>query len=260
MIIDFHAHVYPDAIAARAAQSIARFYDYPVPNGGTLAHLLKLGDEAGVERFVIHSVATTPTQPGRINDFIAQCVAQHPDRLTGLASMHPDTPDMREQLERALAAGLKGVKIHPDIQRVEVDDPRLYRMYEMLEGRAILLTHAGDLRYDFSNPGRMARVARDFPHLTMICAHLGGWSCWPSAVEMLADTGVYVDCSSSLFALTPAQARDIIRRYGAQRVLFGTDYPMGTPSIELERLDALELDEREMELILHKNAERLLGL
>ena len=69
-----------------------------------------------------------------------------------------------------------------------------------------------------------------------------------------------VDCSSSLYSLDSNTARDLVRRYGADRVLFGTDYPMWEPKAELERFFAMGLTEEENELILHKNAEKLFGI
>lgn len=258
MIIDVHCHIFPDAIAERASVNIAKFYDLPVRYDGKVSTLFRLGGEAGVSRYVVHSVATSPTQTGHINDFIAQTALENPGVVTGFAAMHPDHPDMAGEVERALGLGLKGFKIHPDIQQIALDDRRLYKLYELIEGRVPLLAHTGDSRYDYSHPKRMAKVARDFPRLTFICAHLGGWTQWDEAEGELADSGVYVDCSSSLYALSPERARQIIRRFGAERVLFGTDYPMWTPKTELDRLYALGLKPREMEMILHENAERLI--
>ena len=92
----------------------------------------------------------------------------------------------------------------------------------------------------------------------MIGAHFGGWSLWEdSSRELAGYPNLYVDCSSSLYAIEPETARDIIRRYGASRVLFATDYPMWDPSEELERFDRIGLDDNEKELILWKNAAKL---
>ena len=100
-----------------------------------------------------------------------------------------------------------------------------------------------------------------FPNLTVIGAHLGGWSVWEEAADRLPPyTNFHVDCSSSLYALTPERARSIIGAYGAERVLFGTDYPMWPVGDELSRLQALGLSEQEMEAITHRNAQKLLGI
>ncbi len=259
MIIDFHTHVFPDGIAQKASTNIGKFYDIPTQFDGKLSTLLEIGAAAGVSRYVIHSVATTPGQTAAINDFIAGICREHPS-VSGFATIHPDQEDMAGEIERSFAMGLGGVKIHSDMQRVALDDPRLFRLYEIIEGRAPLLAHTGDRRFDYSNPGRLLRVLDAFPRLTVIGAHFGGWSVWPEAVEALKGRNILVDCSSSFYALTPERSLALIRAYGAERVLFGSDYPMWDPGAELDALRKLGLSPSEMELILHENAERLLGL
>jgi predicted TIM-barrel fold metal-dependent hydrolase len=105
---------------------------------------------------------------------------------------------MEAEIERAFRMGLRGVKIHSDMQKVALDDPRLFRLYEIIEGRAPLLAHTGDRRFDYSNPVRLLRVLDAFPRLTVIGAHLGGWSVWPEAVGALKGRDVLVDCSTAL--------------------------------------------------------------
>ena len=260
-IIDTHCHIYPDAIAARAAEGIGRFYDYPVAADGRVETLLAAGAAAGVTHHVVCSVATTPHQVASINRFIRSTVDAHPDRLTGLGALHPDSPDQAADVELVLSLGLKGVKLHPDIQQVAIDDPRYMEIFSLLEGRLPVLCHLGDARYDYSNPARVKRVLERFPRLTMIGAHFGGWSIWREAAEALHGcAGLLVDCSSSLFALEPEEAVALIRLDGAERVLFGVDYPMWTPKDEVARFDALPLTENERACILYRNAEALYGI
>ena len=257
MIIDFHTHVFPDGIAQKASGSIGRFYDIPIQFDGTLQTLLRAGGAAGVDRYVVHSVATTPNQTSAINGFIAGLCREHPN-VSGFATIHPDQPDMAGEIEKALSLGLKGVKIHSDMQKVSLDDPRMYPLYELIEGKVPLLAHTGDNRFDYSNPDRLLRVLDDFPRLTVIGAHFGGWSIWRDALDALKDREIYVDCSSSFYALTPEESLKLIRGYGAHRVLFGSDYPMWDPGAELQYLYKLGLSASELDMILHQNAERLL--
>jgi len=259
MIIDFHAHVFPDNIAKKASDSIGRFYDMPIRFDGTLSSLIRAERAAGIGGCVVHSVATTPSQTASINGFIAG-ICRANENIYGFATIHPDQEDMAGEFERALALGLKGVKIHSDMQRTALDDARLFQLYDIIEGRVPLLAHTGDNRFDYSNPDRLLKVLDAFPKLTVIGAHFGGWSVWREACDALRGRNIYVDCSSSFYALSPDEARALIRGYGADRVLFGSDYPMWDPGAELKFLDALGLSAADMELILHENAERLLGL
>jgi len=259
-IIDSHCHIYPEKIAARAVAGTDNFYSENSVGAGTVADLIARGDAAGVDHFVVQSVATTPKQVRSINTFIAQEVAANP-RLTGLGTLHPDSEDIAGDVEHLLSLGLRGVKLHPDIQQFKLDDYRCLKIYDQCDGRLPLLVHTGDYRYDFSNPNRLMPILEIYPNLTIIGAHMGGWSIWDAASRQLAGIpNLYVDCSSSFHYLTPDTAREIIRRYGADHVLWGTDYPMWSPEDELQYFFALGLSDDEMRQILSENAKKLFGI
>ncbi|MBR4467280.1 MAG: amidohydrolase family protein, partial [Clostridia bacterium] len=172
-----------------------------------------------------------------------------------------ESDDPERDVEEILKLGLKGVKLHHDFQGFGIDDRRCMRLYEICEGRLPVLMHTGDNRYDYSNPNRLKPVLEAFPDLTVIGAHLGGWSIWEQAANELCGFGnFYVDSSSSLYALTPEKAKELIRMYGADRVLYGDDFPMWPPAEELERFRKLGLTEQEQELILCRNAEKIFGI
>ncbi len=262
MIIDVHAHVFPDKIAEKASHGIQVFYDLDVVNNGTLDRLLEMEDEAGVGKAVIHSPATTPHQVTSINDFIYECTRKYPDRIIGFMTMHPDFEDIEGEVKRCIDLGLKGLKIHPDFQRFCIDDPKAYDIYEAIAGKIPLLVHTGDFRYQWSKPEKMAKVMRDLPNLTVIGAHFGGWSEWDDAADVFAGmkNRIYVDTSSTMYEVPPERIRELIKIYGEEYVMFGTDYPMWNAVDELKHIDRLGLDDSVRELILHENAERLLNL
>lgn len=260
-IIDCHCHVYPAKIAARAVSSIGRFYDLEMCLDGTLDTLLVQGGNAGICHYVIFSVATSPAQVSPINRFIAETVRSSDGRMTGLGTLHPESTDPEGDVNEILRLGLKGVKLHHDFQGYGIDDPRCMKLYELCAGKLPVLMHTGDKRYDYSNPNRLKPVLETFRDLTVIGAHLGGWSIWEEATEALYGyENLLVDSSSSLYALTPERASGLIRRYGADRVLFGTDFPMWKPDGELKRFRELRLTEDEQEKILHRNAENVFGI
>ena len=257
-LIDSHAHINPDAIAVKAAHSIAEFYDIPMCGDGRLETLLTRGAKAGISRHLVHSVGVTPDRVTSVNDYLMRTVAAHPDRLVGFGTMHPDVPDVRAELKRIRAGGLRGVKVHPDFQHFLLDSGAAVAMFRALaEAGMPALVHTGDTRYPYSQPARMAAVLRAVPGLKVICAHLGGWSMWDEGWKQLADLdGVWVDTSSSLYAMNPSWAVDIIHRYGADRVFFGTDYPMWDPVEERARFDALPLLDSERQDIAYLNFEK----
>ncbi len=261
-IIDAHCHIYPEKIAAKAAASVGRFYGEEPACTGTVEELMALNREAGINRTVVQSVATAPKQVASINAFIADAVEKSEGRLIGFGTMHPESTDMEGDFAHLLELGLKGVKLHPDIQGFCIDDARCQKIYTLCEKAEIpVLLHTGDYRYDMSNPNRLIPMLEAFPHLTFIGAHFGGWSVWERACEeMRAFPNLWVDCSSSLSYIPPETALEIIRRYGAERVLFGTDFPLHSPVDEMRRFDALPLSDEERRAILGGNVKRLLKL
>jgi predicted TIM-barrel fold metal-dependent hydrolase len=261
-IIDAHCHVYPDKIAAKAVEGIGKFYDLSMYYDGRYSTLVDFGSKIGVKHYVIFSVATTPHQVHSINTFIAETVRCSDGLMTGLGALHPDSETIEDDIEEIISLGLKGVKMHPDFQKFCIDDKKCYKIYEMCQKNNLpVLLHTGDSRYDFSNPQRMKKILDDFPELTVIGAHFGGWSCWKEAVETLSSyKNFYVDCSSSFDWLTPEESREITRAYGADHVLFATDFPMWNHETEYERFMQMNLTDEENRQILYENALRLFGI
>ncbi len=258
MIIDAHAHIFPDKIADKAAEGIGGFYNITAKYDGTLGTLLEQGSAAGVDKFLVQSVATVPEQVRSINNYISECISRYPDRLIGFGAMHPDFEDIVGETERIVSLGLKGIKLHSDFQRFNLDEKRAYAIYEAAEGRLPILFHIGDPRYDYSAPERLMRVVKRFPKLTVIAAHLAGWTMWDKGAEIFEGSGIYADCSSSLYALAPDRAAKLIRKIGADKVFWGTDYPLWGAAEELERFRSLPLSDEEKDKILGGNITRLL--
>ena len=258
-VIDAHCHIYPAKIAAKAVNAIGNFYGIEMSEDGTADSLIKEGSAVGVERYVVHSTATTVHQVSSINEYIFGEMTAHPE-FVGFMTLHNEMEDaaIEEEVDLAISRGMKGVKLHPDFQKFHIDDAE--NIYRVTAGRLPVLLHMGDKRYDFSSPERLRKMAEKYPEQTFIGAHFGGYSVWDK-VDCLKDLpNVYFDTSSSLFFLEKGRASDLIHRFGPKRYFFGTDFPMWRPDEELERFLALDLTEEEREDILYNNAAKLLGL
>jgi uncharacterized protein len=262
-ILDFHAHIFPEPIASKAVAAIGEFYHLPMTGGiGTLADLMVESRKAGIRQSVIFTTATQVRQVASIHLFMKQCQESEPSVLA-FGTLHPDMgePDVREELARIEDYQLHGVKLHPDFQGVAADSPFVIAATRLMAGRLPLLIHAGDYRQQYSQPHQIRRLALACPESTIIAAHLGGWSQWDEAATQLSGLpNVYVDTSSSLLFLAPADAVRQIRYFDPSHVLFGTDYPMWNPSDELVRFSLLELSEQEKAAILWQNGRALLGM
>ena len=283
MIIDIHTHTFPDKIAAGTIEKLqSASHTHPFTDGTVNALRTSMG-RAGVDYSVVLPVATSPRQVGKVNDASAALNAKGSE--TGVLSfgcMHPDFPDVRAELGRMAALGLRGIKLHPVYQDVNFDDPRCLRILDRAgELGLIVLIHAGlDVGFpgvDRVSPERIRRAVDAVGPVALVLAHMGGWRQWDRVAEQLADSGAYLDTSFSLGSLTPngdgyyktpedlallgeAQFVRLVRAFGTERVLFGTDSPWGGQAEELRRFRALPFTETERAAILGGNAERLLGL
>lgn len=259
-LFDIHTHVYPDEIAQKATDSVKDFYKIGGSNmNGTTSMLLERGKAAGITGFLILPVAIRPDRVHGINDFILQQLKLHPE-FVGFGTVHAAMDNLPEEVHRIMNMGLKGIKIHPDSQRFHIDDPRLYPMYEAIEGRIPIMFHMGDQRYDYSHPVKLRKVLDQFPRLQTIAAHFGGYSMYDTAYELLKDTDCIFDVSSSMMFMEPGQPEKYINLYGADRMAYGTDYPMWDPVEEVERFLHLKLTGDQFEQIAWKTAHRFLKL
>lgn len=257
---DAHTHIYPGKIAEKATENVGKFYDIPMSMVGLPQVLYESETAVGIERFLVCSVATKIEQVDSINRFIAEQCVKYP-AFVGLGAWHQDIADIAGELDQIQALGLRGIKLHPDFQRFNIDDERMIAVYAECTRRGLpVLLHMGDERTDFSSPRRLANVLEKLPDFICIAAHLGGYQRWAEARALLRDTNVYVDTSSSLFRLSVQEARENIAHFGIDKTMFGTDFPMWTAKDELARFFALGYGEAENRKLLYENFARLFSL
>jgi len=259
-IIDIHTHIYPDKIARKATDSVRDFYSIEGSNmDGTVDMLLRRGAEAGISQYVVLPVSNAPNRVRSTNSFILEQTNLH-DNFIGFGTLHADMEDLCGEVEWIMLNGLRGIKMHPDSQRFPIDDPRLYPVYDMVEGKLPVLLHMGDQRYNYSHPVRLRKILDAFPKLEVIAAHFGGYSMFHTAQELLWDTDCVFDISSAMMFMEKGEAERYINNYGAERMAYGTDYPLWDPVQEVQRFQQLKLIDSQFDQIAHKTAERILGL
>lgn len=259
-IIDIHTHVYPDDIAQKATDSVKDFYEIGGADmSGTVDMLLQQGAKAGISQYVILPVAIRPDRARGINEFILEQTKRH-SQFIGFGTVHAAMDNIGEEAETIYNMGLRGIKMHPDSQRFSIDDVRLYPMYEAARGRLPVMLHMGDHRYDYSHPIKLRKLLDNFPGLQVIAAHFGGYAMYDTACELLHNTDCVFDVSSSLMFLPEGAAERYINIYGAERMAFGSDYPLWDPEQELQRFLQLKLTDAQFEQILSKTAQRVLKL
>ena len=281
MIIDIHTHTFPERIAARALRKLQDNCHTALFSDGTAAGLRASEARAGVDLAVIQPVATYAEQVVPINNHVLEDFSgKAPEGLLSFAAMHPAFEGWEAELERVASAGIPGIKLHPPYEEIGMDDPRVIRILRKCQDLDLLvLIHGGwDIGLpgrEESLPGRIRRALDLVGPVRLIAAHMAGWKCWEEAVSFLSDTGIYLDTSFSLGRLTPAPDGfpwdeedlrllsdadfcDLVRCFGADHVLFGTDSPWADPAEELRKIRALPLSGEEISLICGENARKLL--
>ncbi len=256
-IIDMHAHFFPDALAKRAVDNLGDYYGLKMHCNGTYADLTARAKEAGITKLVIHSTALKANQVETINENTASHTAKN---VAGFGTLHQDYEgDYEKEIKRIKSLGLKGIKLHPDFQHFNIDDRKMYPVYDIIRAEGLpVLVHTGDEHSPCSAPHRLAKVLDDFPGITAIAAHLGGYSQWDEASECLYGREVYIDTSSCHRRLTHEQIKNLIRSHDIDKIMFGTDYPIENYEYCLDNFFKLGLNDDESEKILYNNANRLI--
>ena len=259
-IIDIHNHIYPEKIARKATDSVRDFYLLDGSDmDGTVQMLRARGAQAGVTRYVVLPVSNTPNHVQSINDFLHSQTEIYDD-FVGFGTLHAAMDGILDELERIEKLGLRGIKMHPDSQRFAIDDERLFPVYDALQDSIPVMLHMGDPRYPYSHPSRLRRVLDLFPRLEVIAAHFGGYSMFHTARELLWDTDCVFDVSSAMMFMEKGEPEKYINSYGAERMAYGTDYPLWDPVREVRRFKELKLTDEQFDQIAHKTAERILKL
>lgn len=256
MLIDFHTHAFPTPLAGRVVYNFAKIRPIPSPTPENLFAHEKL---AGVDRMVNLPVAFRPDTVSHVNDFTFQL--QSPTYLT-LAAIHPDSPDVLEQLEELKHQGVNGVKLHPELQIFDLEDPKYKPLYNKIGDLGLItVLHSG---ISFSSkvpqltPSVYLPMAAQFKGAPVVLSHMGGTRITKEERAIAMDLPVYVDTSLSPLLIQPDDFLRQLEGFGVERVLFGSDFPYALPEDMLAYLEALPLTPEERQAIYCDNAIRLL--
>ena len=268
MIIDFHTHCFPDALAPRAMASLtATFNTMSIESAqydGTAAGLIGSMRRYGITRSVVCNIATNAHQNHKVNDFAISLTTSAD--LIPLGSLHPDCEDLEGEIDRLHAAGIRGIKIHPDYIRTHLDSPSMYPIYELCQSRDMFfLSHTG---YDpispelfHATPRHLLHIISQFPKLKVVAAHMGGLQCEDDVIHMLMGKHIWFD--TSLISFNPEVRIPLLRRlakeHDSHKLLFATDSPWSHVDQELACIDRCMLSSDVLDRIFYQNARDLLG-
>ena len=276
MIIDCHTHAFSKKIADKAVAQLIEYYQLPTSYGGTFADLCTQANAASLDALVLLVAATRPDQVRPANDWILSLIAQSPRQMLAryqlthipciipFGAFHPDDEHWLEEVGRLRAAGIRGIKLHPEFQGIDLADRRLDAFFEEVQHDFFLMIHVGDPKVsadNLSTPGKLATILDRFPALTLIAAHMGGYCFWEEACERLAGRRLFLDTSSAIAYMDTPMIKRIIEKHGSERILFGSDYPLRSSSEELATLERLHwLTASQRDAICGGNAAALFGI
>lgn len=270
MIIDFHTHIFPDKVAAKAIPNLSSIIHLAPSMNGTIDGIKASMEDSNIDVSVILPIVTNPHQFDSILRFAVHinetCAEGSGSRLISFASVHPMADDYKDQLRLIKHEGFKGIKLHPNYQGVHFDDIRYMRIADTASELGLsVLTHAGYDPYtpneEFCTPDMILRVIEEVAPPKLILAHMGNNEHYDESEQKLCGKPVYFDTSYSVMHMSEEQFVRMIHLHGADRILFGTDAPWTYQKKCVERLHSYTgLSEKEKQLILSGNAQLLLGI
>lgn len=265
MVIDFHTHIFPDKIAAKSIAHLEEASGITAATDGTLQGLLNSMEKNNVDLSVILPVVTRPSQFETVNQFAAEVNRKYNGKLISFGGIHPYSEDYKAELDEIKELGLIGIKLHPDYQRVMIDDERNMRIIEYADSLGlIIMVHAGiDIGLPtpvHCPPDKAAKVIDMLKPKKLILAHFGGWKQWAEVYELLAGKNVYFDTSFTFDYIEENLFLSILDKHGYEKVLFATDSPWSDAKEAVEIVKSLPVGQEVKEAILSGNSKKLLQL
>jgi predicted TIM-barrel fold metal-dependent hydrolase len=279
--IDVHVHVYEQEVADRALSNIRKFRaahgiaGVEISEDGTPAHLLREMERLKIHRCVLQAVVRRPDAMRKINAWTAAAMKASGGRLLGFGGIHPLAAgdDIDDEIKRFRNEyGFPGIKLHPTLQGFDPMGPQARRLYDRAarEGLAVLIhpDHRTGRRFQRGTPDqaltheKLCALIEEHPGLPIVAAHLGSRHSERLEAAVKANPTVWLDLAivRIFYPEGPATVVDAIRRFGAERVLFGSDFPYWPQEAALSYFDKLNLTPEERRAIQVDNPRRFLRL
>ncbi len=281
MVIDFHTHTFPAKISARVMEQLSEKSKTKYFTNGSASALKESTRNAGITYSINLPVMTSVEQVEKVNSsLMKQAEELKRNGVLTFGGMHPDYENYRAELRRLKDNGIKGIKIHPAYQSVDLDDIRFLRIIDYAsELGLVVITHAGiDVGiydHNYASTKHVLRVIDEVHPEKFVLAHMGGWGCWDEVERDIAGAPLWLDTAFSIEKITPAENRKaepireynlteeefvrLTRKHGVDRVLFGTDSPWEDQKDYVKRVSDMPLTDDEKQMIFADNAVKILG-
>jgi predicted TIM-barrel fold metal-dependent hydrolase len=279
-IIDSHVHTFAnDDIAGRIIKSFNKVYDieFKNPGNGTIPNVLENMNSVGIDRTVMANFAP-PKILDENNLWTIETANSSNGRLVPLVNFHPDMEgSIASHFEKYVEMGAKGVKLHPMAQGFDIRDPRMDELYRKCsENKFTILIHCGRVSNarlnEFSDFECIVPIIEKYPDIPVILAHMADGDKERVLEVSRQYEKVYFDTSIVITGypeiarvnepswLDDDEVVDIINEIGAEKVLFGSDFPWGSSVHDVKRAIKLNLTDEQKKLIFSENAKKLFKL
>lgn len=279
MIIDFHTHIFPPAMKEDRDSYLGRdpcfsvLYANPKAKIVTADELVANMDWEGIDISVVLNIGWSNHELClETNDYIMDAIARYPDRLVGFCAVQPLAGDKAlVELQRCIQGGVRGIgELRCDTQGFDLSDRATMEpiLHTAVENNLIFLTHSSEpVGHTYPGKGTITPdviypFIQDFPDLRIVCAHWGGglpfYALMPEVADALAN--VYFDTAATPFLYHASIFEHVAAIIGAEKILFGSDYPLITQNRIIEVIKSLNLPQEAKDMILGGNARRILSL
>ena len=269
MIIDTHAHIFPDRIAKKTIELLSEKGGIPPFSDGTVNGLISAMTRAGVDISITLPVLTNPLQFDSVNSYALQIneeFATKERKLISFGGIHPLCEDIDAKMRYIKDCGFLGVKIHPDYQGTYIDDEGYVKILECAkEYDLIVVTHSGvDCGFYGQpvkcTPDRALKLINKVPYGKLVLAHLGANEMFSEVYEKLCGADVYFDTAYILRFIDKETFIEILEKHGEDKILFASDSPWSDVKGDVDILKSFSLPQATEDKIFSGNARALLGI
>jgi hypothetical protein len=278
MILDFHTHIFPPGIRENRADYLKRdpcfseLYSSPKARMATAEDLIAGMEKDGVDLSVVLNIGWVSHELCvETNDYIMESVSRYPEKLVGFCAIQPKAGGAAiSEIERCAEGGLKGIgEMRPDIQGFDLGDiPLMGPIAEAAEKHQfIFLSHTSEpVGHEYPGkgnitPGTVYQFISSFPRIPFVCAHWGGglpfYALMPEVATALGNT--FFDTAASPFLYHHQIFKHVIELVGAEKILFGSDYPLLSQRRVISEVEFGNLSPEFESMVLGENAKRLLA-
>ena len=219
--------------------------------------MIQVMDQAGVEKICISSFLSIGPDCKVGNEMVAAAIKQYPHRFVGYGVVNPNRPqEIDAELRRCFEElGMRAIKLHPATHQVPIDGSAFRKVFDFAASKTLPI-----LSHEWGPPEFLDRLSSEHPDISFIMAHMGFWdgrSDFTYADVVARHDNIYVDLAYSNVYYGALER--LVAMIGAEKIVFGSDFPLHDPAYQLGRVRFAQLSGKEKQMILGLNMLRIIG-